>query len=164
MTPLLPAPAHKAWHDQGAEGAAVLEAVQPAAPLKTADAQALRLMCCVCCAGLNRATRAMARTSAVINACSPLAIAPIEVPRYRAVNEEVVKLDLDFGDAFLGVLVDREDRLRALWASYSEQVRSAPAIPPVTLGPSSCHVCQGWHVSRGDKACSPSPGACMASG
>ena len=61
----------------------------------------------------------------VINACSPLAIAPIEVPRYRAVNEEVVKLDLDFGDAFSGVLVDREDRLRALWASYSEQVRRA---------------------------------------
>lgn len=81
------------------------------------------------CAGLNRATRAMARTSAVINACSPLAIAPIEVPRYRAVNEEVVKLDLDFGDAFSGVLVDREDRLRALWASYSEQARCAPRPP-----------------------------------
>ena len=115
-------------------------AVQPPAPLENADAQALRLMRCVCCAGLNRATRAMARTSAVINACSPLAIAPIEVPRYRAVNEEVVKLDLDFGDAFSGALVDREDRLRALWASYSEQVRSARARratlpPPATTSP-----------------------------
>ena len=107
----------------------MLEAVQPSAPLKTADAQALMLVCCACREGLNRATRAMARTSAVINACSPLAIAPIEVPRYRAVNEEVVKLDLDFGDAFSGVLVDREDRLRALWASYSEQVRSAHSAP-----------------------------------
>ena len=73
-------------------------------------------------AGLNKATRPMARNSTVINACFPLNIAPIEVPRYRAVNEEVVKLDLDFGDAFSGVLVDKQDHLRALWASYSEQV------------------------------------------
>ena len=126
------------WRDPRAE---VLRyaAVQPSTPLETADAQALRLMCCVCCAGLNRATRAMARTSAVINACSPLAIAPIEVPRYRAVNEEVVKLDLDFGDAFSGVLVDREDRLRALWASYSEQVRSARARPRY-LATTSYHI------------------------
>lgn len=35
--------------------------------------------------------RAMARTSTVINACFPLSIAPIEVPRYRAVNEEVCR-------------------------------------------------------------------------
>lgn len=33
--------------------------------------------------------RPMARTSTVINACFPLSILPIEVPRYRAVNEEV---------------------------------------------------------------------------
>lgn len=65
----------------------------------------------------------MARTSTVINACFSLVIAPVEVPRYRAVNEDIVKLDLDFGDAFSGVLVDGQDRLRALWASYSEHVR-----------------------------------------
>ena len=65
----------------------------------------------------------MARNSSVINACFSLTIAPIAVPRYRAVNEEVVKLDLDFGDSFSGILVDGQDRLRALWASYSEQVR-----------------------------------------
>ena len=64
----------------------------------------------------------MARNSTVINACLALNIAPIAVPRYRAVNEEVVKLDLDFGDSFSGVLVDGQDNLRALWASYSEQV------------------------------------------
>ena len=40
-------------------------------------------------AGLNKSLRAMARASTVINACFPLNIAPIEVPRYRAVNEEV---------------------------------------------------------------------------
>lgn len=78
------------------------------------------------CAGLNKATRAMARSSTVINACFSLNIAPIAVPRYRAVNEEVVKLDLDFGVSFSGVLVDGQDHLRALWASYSEQVRWHP--------------------------------------
>lgn len=78
--------------------------------------------CKPCSAGLNKATRAMARNSTVINACFSLNIAPIAVPRYRAVNEEVVKLDLDFGDSFSGVLVDGQDHLRALWASYSEQV------------------------------------------
>ena len=36
----------------------------------------------------------------------------------------MVKLDQDFGSAFSGVLVDAGDRLRALWASYSEQVNS----------------------------------------
>ena len=36
----------------------------------------------------------------------------------------MVKLDQDFGSAFSGVLVDGSDRLRALWASYSEQVNS----------------------------------------
>ena len=64
----------------------------------------------------------MARNSTVINACFSLNIAPVAVPRYRAVNEEVVKLDLDFGDSFSGVLVDGQDHLRALWASDSEQV------------------------------------------
>ena len=37
---------------------------------------------------------------------------------------QVVKLDHDFGSAFSGVLVDAADRLRALWASYSEQINS----------------------------------------
>lgn len=35
---------------------------------------------------------------------------------------QVVKLDIDFGSAFSGILVDGKDKLRALWASYSEQV------------------------------------------
>jgi hypothetical protein len=35
---------------------------------------------------------------------------------------QVVKLDIDFGSSFSGVLVDSKDQLRALWASYSEQV------------------------------------------
>ena len=34
----------------------------------------------------------------------------------------MVKLDQDFGSAFSGVLVSSAGRLRALWASFSEQV------------------------------------------
>ncbi|EIE24624.1 DegP-type protease [Coccomyxa subellipsoidea C-169] len=91
-------------------------------------------------AGLNKSMRSMARNSTVINACFPLSIQPIEVPRYRAVNEEVVKLDQDFGSAFSGVLVDAGDRLRALWASYSEQVNSedrelCAGLPAAVIAP-----------------------------
>jgi hypothetical protein len=42
--------------------------------------------------------------------------------RFRAVHEEVVKLDQDFGATFSGVLTDDEGRIRALWGSYAEQV------------------------------------------
>jgi hypothetical protein len=44
--------------------------------------------------------------------------------RFRAVHEEVVKLDQDFGATFSGVLTDDEGRIRALWGSYAEQVCS----------------------------------------
>jgi hypothetical protein len=40
-------------------------------------------------AGLNKSLRPMVRSSTVINASFPLNIAHIEVPRFRAVNEEV---------------------------------------------------------------------------
>jgi len=42
--------------------------------------------------------------------------------RFRAVHEEVVKLDQDFGATFSGVLTDDDGRVRALWGSYAEQV------------------------------------------
>lgn len=42
--------------------------------------------------------------------------------RFRAVHEEAVKLDQDFGATFSGVLTDEAGRLRALWGSYAEQV------------------------------------------
>jgi hypothetical protein len=39
-------------------------------------------------------------------------------------GRQVVKLDQDFGSSFSGVLVSGEGRLRALWASFSEQARN----------------------------------------
>lgn len=39
-------------------------------------------------------------------------------------HEEVVKLDMDFGTSFSGVLTDDDGRVRALWGSYAEQVRT----------------------------------------
>ena len=46
-------------------------------------------------------------------------------PRFRAVHEEAVKLDQDFGSSFSGILTDERGRVRALWGSYAEQVRGA---------------------------------------
>eukprot|EP00967_Tisochrysis_lutea_P062404 scaffold80096_cov17-Tisochrysis_lutea.AAC.1 len=43
--------------------------------------------------------------------------------RFRAVHEEVCKLDQDFGATFSGVLTDDAGHVRALWGSYAEQVR-----------------------------------------
>ena len=74
-------------------------------------------------AGMARHWPAHART--------PLALTPAfhmhthtHLPRsFRAVHEEVVKLDQDFGATFSGVLTDEAGRVRALWGSYAEQVR-----------------------------------------
>ena len=41
--------------------------------------------------------------------------------RFRAVHEEVVKLDQDLGVGFSGIITDDQGALRALYASYSEQ-------------------------------------------
>lgn len=49
--------------------------------------------------------------------------------RFRAVHEEVVKLDQDFGATFSGVLTDEQGAVRALWGSYAEQVRGCVVVP-----------------------------------
>uniref|UniRef100_A0A383V519 Pro-apoptotic serine protease NMA111 n=1 Tax=Tetradesmus obliquus TaxID=3088 RepID=A0A383V519_TETOB len=72
--------------------------------------------------GLTKSLRIMQRRSTVTNATVALTIPSAEVPRFRAVHEEVVKLDQDFGATFSGVLTDDEGRIRALWGSYAEQV------------------------------------------
>eukprot|EP00200_Dunaliella_tertiolecta_P008556 CAMPEP_0202391600 /NCGR_PEP_ID=MMETSP1127-20130417/91921_1 /ASSEMBLY_ACC=CAM_ASM_000462 /TAXON_ID=3047 /ORGANISM="Dunaliella tertiolecta, Strain CCMP1320" /LENGTH=1117 /DNA_ID=CAMNT_0048994043 /DNA_START=31 /DNA_END=3384 /DNA_ORIENTATION=+ len=73
-------------------------------------------------AGLTKFLRIMQRKSAVTTATSALTIPTCEVPRFRAVHEEVCKLDQDFGATFSGVLTDDAGHVRALWGSYAEQV------------------------------------------
>eukprot|EP00898_Chlorokybus_atmophyticus_P002713 jgi/Chlat1/3442/Chrsp23S03767 len=73
--------------------------------------------------GLMRNLRATSRRSLVTNAHASVNIPSASVPRYRAVNEEVVVLDTDFGSTFSGVLSDDTGRVRALWGSYSKQDR-----------------------------------------
>ena len=51
-----------------------------------------------------------------------------QVPRFRAVHEEVIKLDQDFGSTFSGCLTDTRGRVRALWGSYAEQVMQAGSV------------------------------------
>ncbi|GIL73118.1 hypothetical protein Vretimale_4727 [Volvox reticuliferus] len=72
--------------------------------------------------GLTKHLRVMQRTSTVTNATAALTIPSAEVPRFRAVHEEVIKLDQDFGATFSGCLTDHRGRVRGLWCSYSEQV------------------------------------------
>jgi hypothetical protein len=52
--------------------------------------------------GLTKSLRIMSRASVVTTATAALAIPGAEVPRFRAVHEEVVKLDQDFGPTFSG--------------------------------------------------------------
>ncbi|PNW85316.1 hypothetical protein CHLRE_03g180650v5 [Chlamydomonas reinhardtii] len=86
----------------------------PYPPLKRGEA--MRLV------GLTKHLRVMQRTSTVTNATAALTIPSAEVPRFRAVHEEVIKLDQDFGATFSGCLTDNRGRVRGLWCSYSEQV------------------------------------------
>ncbi|KXZ56802.1 hypothetical protein GPECTOR_1g722 [Gonium pectorale] len=86
----------------------------PNPPLKRSDP--VRLV------GLTKHLRVMQRTSTVTNATAALTIPSAEVPRFRAVHEEVIKLDQDFGATFSGCLTDNRGRVRGLWCSYSEQV------------------------------------------
>ncbi|GLC44411.1 hypothetical protein PLESTB_000472500 [Pleodorina starrii] len=88
--------------------------VLPSPPLKRGES--VRLV------GLTKHLRVMQRTSTVTNATAALTIPSAEVPRFRAVHEEVIKLDQDFGATFSGCLTDNRGRVRGLWCSYSEQV------------------------------------------
>ena len=89
--------------------------------------------------GLSAQLRPMARVSAVTDATSVAAIPSADIPRFRAVNEEVITLDMDFGYNFGGVLTDFEARMVALWASYAkpvngevrDMVRGLPAAPVI---------------------------------
>eukprot|EP00216_Chloropicon_sp_CCMP2111_P002213 CAMPEP_0198241736 /NCGR_PEP_ID=MMETSP1446-20131203/6471_1 /TAXON_ID=1461542 ORGANISM="Unidentified sp, Strain CCMP2111" /NCGR_SAMPLE_ID=MMETSP1446 /ASSEMBLY_ACC=CAM_ASM_001112 /LENGTH=1038 /DNA_ID=CAMNT_0043924613 /DNA_START=27 /DNA_END=3143 /DNA_ORIENTATION=+ len=73
--------------------------------------------------GLSRALRLTAREASVTNATVAMNLPTSDIPRFHAVNEEVIELDQDFGAPFSGILIDRESAsMRALWASFSKQV------------------------------------------
>ena len=72
--------------------------------------------------GLSGALRPTARDASVTNATAALSIVTAEIPRFHAVNEEVIELDQDFGTSFSGVLIDEDSSVRALWGSFSRQV------------------------------------------
>ena len=92
--------------------APVMLAASP--PLRRGDS--VELVC------LSKSLRILHRTSMVTNPAMPVLITQADVPRFRAVHEEVIKLDQDFGVLYSGVLTDRKGAVRALWGSYAEQV------------------------------------------
>ncbi|GAU12769.1 hypothetical protein TSUD_122620 [Trifolium subterraneum] len=61
--------------------------------------------------------------SVVTNSGNPLTIASSGYPFYRATNMEVIELDSDNGNSFLGVLTDEQGRVQALWGVFSTQVQ-----------------------------------------
>lgn len=99
-----------------------MEARTSVRPVDLLTSPSLRSGDMVTLVGLTESLRVMQRCSTVTNAAVSLSIAPAEIPRFRAVHEELINLDEDFGSKFSGVLTDQEGRVRALWGSYSEQV------------------------------------------
>ncbi|KAL4582445.1 hypothetical protein LXL04_006994 [Taraxacum kok-saghyz] len=73
--------------------------------------------------GLSRSLQATSRKSVVTNPCAALNISSADSPRYRATNMEVIELDTDFGSSFSGVLTDEEGRVKAIWGSFSTQIK-----------------------------------------
>lgn len=72
--------------------------------------------------GLSKSMRPTGRVSTVTCAAEPVVVHIPDVPRYRSVHEEVIKVDHDFGSTFAGVLADERGRVRALWANFARQV------------------------------------------
>lgn len=70
--------------------------------------------------GLTKSLRVMRRDAVVTTSTAAINIPHPEVPRFRAVHEEVVKLDQDFGMSFSGVLTNEVGMVRGLWGSYAE--------------------------------------------
>ncbi|KAI3914976.1 hypothetical protein MKW98_020523 [Papaver atlanticum] len=73
--------------------------------------------------GLSRSLQATSRKSTVTNPCAAVNIGSADCPRYRATNMEVIELDTDFGSSFSGVLSDERGFVRAIWGSFSTQLR-----------------------------------------
>ncbi|CAN6889015.1 unnamed protein product [Brassica oleracea] len=73
--------------------------------------------------GLSRNLQGTSRKSIVTNPCAALNIGSADSPRYRATNMEVIELDTDFGSSFSGALTDEQGRIRAIWGSFSTQIK-----------------------------------------
>ncbi|MCO5609330.1 hypothetical protein L7F22_063556 [Adiantum nelumboides] len=73
--------------------------------------------------GLSRSLQVTSRKSVVTDPGAALKAGYSDYPRYRAMNMEVIELDTDFGHSFSGVLSDEFGRVKALWASFSTQVK-----------------------------------------
>lgn len=98
------------------------EAARLVAPVDLAGSSSLRRGDSVELVCLSKSLRILHRTSMVTNPAMAVLISQADVPRFRAVHEEVIKVDQDFGVIYSGVLADRQGAVRALWGSYSEQV------------------------------------------
>lgn len=72
--------------------------------------------------GLTETVNIIQRKSTVTNSTVSYSASGAETPRFRAVHEELINLDDGFGDKFNGILTDEKGRVRAFWASFSEQV------------------------------------------
>ncbi|KAH7291099.1 hypothetical protein KP509_29G000400 [Ceratopteris richardii] len=101
----------------GVAGAAALRAavLLPETPLQRGESVHL--------VGLSRSLQVTSRKSIVTDPGAALNVRYSDCPRYRAMNMEVIELDTDFGRSFSGVLSDEFGRVKALWASFSTQVK-----------------------------------------
>jgi len=88
--------------------------LKPSPPLRRGESVEL--------VSLSKSLRILHRSSVVTNPAMAVDISQADVPRFRAVHEEVIKLDQDFGIMYSGVLSTRNGGIRALWGSYSEQL------------------------------------------
>ncbi|XP_024974617.1 protease Do-like 7 isoform X2 [Cynara cardunculus var. scolymus] len=107
-------------YDPSALGSAGASAVRAAELLPE---PALRRGDSVYLVGLSRSLQATSRKSVVTNPCAALNISSADSPRYRAINMEVIELDTDFGSTFSGVLTDENGRVKAIWGSFSTQLK-----------------------------------------
>ncbi|XP_071742671.1 protease Do-like 7 [Rutidosis leptorrhynchoides] len=103
--------------DLGPTGVSVVRAAEllPEPALRRGDSVYL--------VGLSRSSQAISRKSIVTNPCLAINCSSADTPRYRATNMEVIELDTDFGSTFSGVLTDEHGRVKALWASFSNQLK-----------------------------------------
>ncbi|CAG9467416.1 unnamed protein product [Pedinophyceae sp. YPF-701] len=71
-------------------------------------------------AGLQGSSKVVRKDTKVLTTAGILQMRGAKAPRFRAVHEEAVMLEDDFGSRFAGVLCDHHACVRGLWGSYSD--------------------------------------------